>query len=232
MRIDLDFRFQNRSDAATQMVNEFFEDIGYSKNILLFALSLNSIALTDLISLKLNLVIDLFLNSSVSAPNNAECPIAVISENRDVVVHEELKESFEISTDYINDKTEKAYEEEILKRADKFRDGEKMVSMQSRDVILIDDSSDNALVALTAIKCAIRMGAKTITYMCAVIPKEIEEYFRDNIDRVFYLHSVKHYINNQHYYIEKMKDLSDEDVSPILKNSENFIVNRVKEKNL
>jgi len=225
MQTDLDFKLQNRADAAVKFLENFSDELcNDNKNWLFCALSLNALPLTNILSKRFDISYDILFTEILSAPHNDECEIAVIDENSELVIHEELIKSFNINLDYIYTYSNMVYEEEILKKVNKFRKGKKAVSFKDKNILFIDDEA-NALRVLVGIKSAINTGAKNISYMCAVIPKEMEILLEKNIDKIFYLYSANHYIDNQHYYVEKVKELSDEDALEILKNSENFIVN-------
>jgi len=225
MQIDLDFKLQNRADASIKLLENLSSEMFDPDEWILCALSFDALPLTNIIAKRLHLKYDILFIESVVAPNNKECKIASVTECEDIVIHKELSDSFDIGLDYIYDQSFIKYEEEILKRIQRYRNGEKIVAMNGKNVLFIEDSCEDNLISLSGIKTAINLGAKKIAYMCAVIPKELEMKYEKDIDELFYLYSAYNYINNQHYYIEKLKSLDDEDILPILENSENFIIN-------
>ena len=230
MQTDLDFKLQNRADAAIKFLENFSDELcSDKKNWLFCALSLNALPLTNILSKRFDISYDILFNEILSAPHNDECEIAIIDENSELVIHEELIKSFNINLDYIYSHSNMVYEEEILKKINKFRKGKRVVSFKDKNILFIDDEA-NALRVLVGIKSAINMGAKNISYMCAVIPKEMEILLEKNIDKIFYLYSASHYVDNQHYYVEKVKELSDDDALEILENSDKFMGNNVENK--
>ncbi len=227
MQIDLDFKLQNRSDLAIKFLDNNLEDLIHldKSKWILCALSLDAIPVTSIIAKRLQFKYDILFSEMISAPNNQECFISIVTETEETVIHTELLDSFEIGLDYIHGQSRVKYEEDILKKIYRYRKGEKLVSMKDKNILFIDDSCENNLIALAGIKTAINTGANKIAYMCGIISKEIEVLFRKEIDELFYLHSTYNYIDNQHYYVEKLKKMEEDDILPILENSENFIVN-------
>jgi len=230
MQIDLDFKLQDRANAAIKFLENFSDEFcSDKKNWLFCALSLNALPLTNILSKRFDISYDILFTEILSAPHNNECEIAIIDENSELVIHEELIKSFNINLDYIYTYLNVAYEEEILKRVNKFRKGKRVVSFKDKNILFIDDEA-NALRVLAGIKSAINMRAKNISYMCAVIPKEMENLLEKNIDKIFYLYSANHYVDNQHYYVKKVKELSDDDALEILKNSDKYLGNDIENK--
>ena len=230
MLTDLDFKLQNRADAALNLLENFSDELCNDKKDWLFcALSLNALPLVNLLSKRFDVSYDILFNEILLAPYNNECQIAVVDENSELVTHEELIKSFDIGLDYIYSYSDALYEEEILKKINKLRRGKKVTSFKDKNILFVDDEA-SALRVLVGIKSAINMGAKNISYMCPVIPKEMEILLEKNIDKIFYLYSASHYIDNQHYYVEKVKELSDDDALEILEKSENYVGNDVNNK--
>jgi putative phosphoribosyl transferase len=225
MQIDLDFKLQNRAESAIKLIESFSDQFFKNRENWIFcALSLNAVPLSNILSKRFDISYDILLSDILYAPQNKECEIAVINENSELVIHEELVKSFDISLDYVYAQSQRIYEEEILKKIDRFRNGRKPILFKDKNLLFIDDEA-NSLRALAGIKSALKQEAKNISYMCAVIPKEMEILLEKNIDNIFYLYSAGNYIDNQHYYIEKLRDLKDDEVLEILKNSENFVEN-------
>lgn len=225
MQIDLDFKLQNRAESAIKLIESFSDQfVKNRENWIFCALSLNAVPLSNILSKRFDISYDILLSDILYAPQNKECEIAVINENSELVIHEELVKSFDISLDYVYAQSQRIYEEEILKKIDRFRNGRKPILFKDKNLLFIDDEA-NSLRALAGIKSALKQEAKNISYMCAVIPKEMEILLEKNIDNIFYLYSAGNYIDNQHYYIEKLRDLKDDEVLEILKNSENFVEN-------
>ncbi len=225
MQIDLDFKLQNRAESATKLIESFSDKfISNKENWIFCALSLNAVALTNMLSKRFDINYDILFNDILYAPQNSECEIAIVDENSELVIHEELVKSFDIGLDYVYAQTQRIYEEEILKKIYKFRNGKNLVSFKDMNLLFIDDEA-NSLRAMVSIKSALKKDVKNISYMCAVIPKEIETVLKKNIDNVFCLYSTENYIDNQHYYIEKLKDFKEDEIMNILENNKKFVVN-------
>ncbi len=223
MQIDLDFKLQNRAEASIKFLDILSKDMFEEGDWVICALSFDAVPMANILSQRLGLKYDILFVESIFTPNNEECMIASVSEKEEIVIQEELRESFDIPKDYIYEKLHRVYEEEIVKKIERFRNGEDLVSIKDKNILFIDDTCENDLITLGGIKTAIGLKAKKIAYLCAVISKDIEKKFEEEIDELFYLYSANNYIDNQHYYVEKLKKLKDEDVFAILQNSENFI---------
>ncbi|XPV53915.1 MAG: hypothetical protein ACNI3H_02440 [Halarcobacter ebronensis] len=80
-----------------------------------FATSYGGDPIAKIIANKLRGNFDLLLSSKIMAPNNEDCEIAIVTESEEVVIHEELVKSFEISLDFIFSKSKQIYDNELSK---------------------------------------------------------------------------------------------------------------------
>ena len=116
--------FENEIDAAEKLLEILPADLRKNDKFLLIASSLESIVLVNLLAKKLEIGYEFLFTESIYAPNNPECVIACVSETQEIVMVEELVQSFGISLEYIYGQGNRRYEEKILKNVYKYRKGE------------------------------------------------------------------------------------------------------------
>ena len=170
-----------------------------SNDYLLISLSNRAVSLTKYLSDELNLEYDILLHKPIFAPNNKECIIARISETKDVVIHSNLIDSFEIDEDFIFEKAKVIYDEELLPKIKNIRKGESLTSLKNRDVLIIDYGIEDGITALCAIKSLIKNSAKSISLAVGVIPSNLYEEFEKIIDSIYYIAKIEDFVDTNHY---------------------------------
>jgi len=145
---------------------------------------------------------DLLFIEPIYSPVNKETIIGSISELQDIVIIEELKNCFNITDDYIYNEANRIYEEKIIPKMHKFRLGESIISIENKNVLLIDIGINTALTMLNAIKSCINAKALNINVATAFISKEAAEKLENMVDNLFYIQKIKDYIFTEFYIKE------------------------------
>jgi putative phosphoribosyl transferase len=178
-------------------------DKGIFKDAIILAINERALFLAREIGLKNGLIEgDILFIEPIFSPVNKETIIGNISELNELVIIEELKNSFNITDDYIYNEAARIYEEKIIPKMHKFRIGESIISIENKNVLLIDLGINTGLTILNAIKSCINANALSINIATAFISKEAAEKLENMIDNLFYIQKIEDYINTEFYIKE------------------------------
>ena len=145
---------------------------------------------------------DLLFIEKIFSPVNKETLIANFSELHELIVIDELKTVFDITDDYIYNEANRVYETKIISKIHKFRLGESIISIENKNVLLVDLGVNTALTMLNAIKSCINAGALKINIAVPFISSEAAEELEKIVDNIFYIKKIEDYIDTQFYIKE------------------------------
>lgn len=207
--------FANREDAFDKLYDMFVnQHIDSSQNIIL-STSFDGLFFAHNLAHKLNSKLDLLFSAPIFAPMNDECEIASVSENMDIVLNEELIDSFDITLDYVYGEARRTYDEVLLPRIYKFRKGATLSDLSQKDVFLIDQGVESGITMSLAIKTCIQKKAKSIFVLVPVIARDVAELLKSQSDMLICVASIDYFVSTEHYYKE-LKSLSEEEVLKIM----------------
>lgn len=145
---------------------------------------------------------DFLFIEEVKSPINHNTPLAAVSETKDYVLIDELIESFEITNDYLFNEIERVYEEKILEDIHQLRGGEGIISLENRNVLLVDEGANTGLTLLCAIKSCLNKKVNSINVALPLIAKETAEMVEKIVDNVFFAKVVEDYVDTRFYFKE------------------------------
>lgn len=207
--------FANREDAFDKLYDMFVnQHIDSSQNIIL-STSFDGLFFAHNLAHKLNSKLDLLFSAPIFAPMNDECEIASVSENMDIVLNEEIIDSFDITLDYVYGEARRTYDEVLLPRIYKFRKGATLSDLSQKDVFLIDQGVESGITMSLAIKTCIQKKAKSIFVLAPVIARDVAELLKSQSDMLICVASIDYFVSTEHYYKE-LKSLSEEEVLKIM----------------
>lgn len=196
--------FENQILAAQKLV-EILPTAQIKENdYIMVCSSLDSVILTDDIARKLRIGYEILFVEPIYSPNNPECMIAMVSETEEIVVIDELANSFGISLDYIYGESHRKYEEKILKNVYKYRKGKLLEDLKSRNILLVDEGCETGITALTCIKTLSSLGVKSITYATPLIANDVIKSLRVFVDEIYAVHNITNFVDVDFYYKNKM----------------------------
>lgn len=210
--------FENYKDAAYKLAEVLPKEKLIQEKWLLVCISLDGIVLADTLASILGLYYEILLTESVSAPNNKECQIAMVSETEEIIIEKNLIEAFDINLDYVYGEAHRKYEEKILKNVYQYRKGDLIGSLKNKKVLLIDGGCESGMTAQVAIKTAINSGASSIAYAAPMIPTDVADSLNSITDEIFTIYRILNYVNVEFYYKEK-EVLKPEEIKALLEES-------------
>jgi len=205
----------NRTDAARKLVDilpmQKFRDEKWN----IVAVSRAGLELGMTIRGKYSNHLDILFSEAIMAPNNPECEIARVSENEEIVLNEELINSFGVQYDYIYGEAHRKHEEDILSYIYRYRKGEPFPDMQNEVVLLVDDGSETGSKFMTALKTILAQKPKAVYIAVPLIPTDVLEILETFVDEIFFLYDIEDYVQTELYY-KDFNDVNDEELEKLL----------------
>jgi len=204
--------FEDRKDAAGQLIETLpLELLGESETVVI-GVSEDGVYLADQVARAAGVQMDILLTEPISAPNNPEVAIAMISETEEVVMHKALIDAFDIHEDFVYNEAQRKYDEEVLGYVYRYRKGKDLVSLKGKYVVLVDACIETGLTMMAALKSVINRGAKNIFIATPILDRSVYESLLSICDGVYCPHRIKDYISIEYYY----RNFRDADFDEIL----------------
>jgi len=207
--------FENRDDAATQLISTLPFELLKDCDPVIIAVSEGGVYFADKIAGALDCQMDILLTEAILAPNNPELSIAMISETEEVVMNKVLIDSFGISEDYVYGEAQRKYDEEVLSYVYKYRKGEESLPLVGKYVVLVDECVETGLTMMVALKSVIARGVKDIYIATPILDRAVYTNLLKVCDGVFCPHKIQDYISIEYYY-KNFDPLRFEDISEII----------------
>ncbi len=193
--------FENREDASNKLMDILDKNI--INECIVLSISKRGNFYAREIGLKNGLLEgDFLLIEKVKSPLNKNTTLAAVSETKDYVVIDELVSSFGINDDYLFSQIQRIYDEKIMNSIYQLRAGESIISLEDKNVLLVDEGANTGLRLLCAIKSCISKKANTINVAVPVISKESAAVIEKLADNAFFVKTVDDYVSTEYYFKE------------------------------
>jgi len=207
--------FQNREEAAKELINELPTQIFTGENTIVLGVSEGGVYFANELAKEFNVPMNILLTEPIYSLINPELSIAMVGETEEVVIHKALVEAFNIPKDYIYNEAQNKYSDEILGYVRKYRNGEGLKDLEDKYVILTDECVETGLTMMTAVKTVISLGAKNIFIAVPVLDNVVYENMVTICDNIFCPHKIDDYISIEYYY-EDIAPFSFEEIDEIM----------------
>ena len=207
--------FENREDAAKQLISVLPTELFKDKEPVVIAVSEGGVYFADKIAKAQHCAMDILLTEAILAPNNPDLSIAMVSETEEVVMHKALIDSFGISEDYVYGEAQRKYDDDVLSYVYKYRKGKDILSLEGKYVVLVDECVETGLTMMVALKSVIARGVKDIYIATPILDKTVYENLLNVCDGVFCPHKIEDYISIEYYY-KNFDLLTFEEISEII----------------
>lgn len=208
--------FKDRQDAALKLIDVLpVENMVYEEWMVL-STSSASFPIGYEIAKSMKAPFDFMFNEKINAPYNDECEVAIVTETEEVVIHEELAKSFEISLDFIFSSAKKIYDEKVIKDVHKYRRDKRLTTLEGRNVLLVDEGINTGLTMMACIKTAINLGAKSVSVATPILPEVTVADIESIADDLYYVRKLPHFVSIDFYY-EKLEKITYDEIMTILK---------------
>ena len=217
--------FENREDAAKQLISVLPTELFRDKDPVVIAVSEGGVYFADKIATTQHCTMDILLTEAILAPNNEELAIAMVSETEEVVMHKALIDSFGISEDYVYGEAQRKYDEDVLSYVYKYRKGKDILPLEGRYVVLVDECVETGLTMMVALKSVIARGVKDIYIATPILDRTVYENLLNVCDGVFCPHKIEDYISIEYYY-KNFDALTFDEISEIIDVHEQRVTKR------
>ncbi len=207
--------FKDRSDAAHQLCNALPLDKMRLEEWIVLATSANGIPVALEVSKQLNASLDFIFTEKIFAPLNHECEIAIVTEKKDVVVHEEIVKAFDIDLNFIYAQAESLDKNVLESYVKQYRQNKSMKEIYDKNVLLVDEGLNTGLTMMACIKAAINMQAKSVSVAVPVLSAATVMNIESIADDLYCPHIIDHFVSIDYYY-EKLDEVSLDYVKNIL----------------
>ena len=192
--------FKNKEEALEKLLD--IVEIDTQEELLVLSINESGNFYAKEIAIKHKLLEDFLFIEEIKSLINKDVSLGAISEIKEYVLVDELINSFEINNDYVFSEAERIYEEKILQNIYKFRGGESIISLQNRNVLLVDESINTGLSLLCAIKSCISKGAKSIKVAVPIAAKESAEFIKKLVDKTYFAYEIEDFVDKDFYFKE------------------------------
>jgi len=205
----------DREDAVEKLLDIMPLDKIKEEKWHIVAVSKGGLEMGYLLQKRMKNSLDILFLASIKAPNNPECEVACVSETEEIVLNENLIESFAIQYDYIYGEAHRKHEEDILSSIYQYRKGKPFASMENRIVLLVDEGSETGTKFMTALKTVLVQKPKAVYIAVPVLPRDVLEVLETFVDDIFFLYDIDDYVETDLYY-EKLRDINDDEIENFL----------------
>jgi putative phosphoribosyl transferase len=192
--------YEDRAQAVEDLLSILPKETMQKEQWVLLALSRGSVEMAERIADSFSLLFDIFIVKPILAPNNADCQIAMVSETKEIVIHEALVESFGISEDYIYAEAKRRYQDDILDNIHKFRQGLPLSNLKDKTVLLIDEGCETGLSTMCALKSVLNLHTKKVLLATPVIAEDLFHHLDLKVDKIYTNHRIHNFIEVNYYY--------------------------------
>jgi putative phosphoribosyl transferase len=197
-----EYIYKNRQEAVEDLLSILPHEVMQKEDWIILALSRGSVEMAEKIADRLSLSFDIFIVKPIVAPNNSDCQIAMVSETKEIVIHDALVDSFGISEDYIYAEAQRRYDEEIVDNIYKFRKSLPLSDLKDKIVLLIDEGCETGLSTMCALKSVLNLETKKVSLATPVIAEDLFHNLDLKVDKIYTNHRIDNFIEVAYYYKE------------------------------
>lgn len=194
--------FENRDDAYRQLVQQMPTDRMKKEEWVVLAVSQGGVYFADKIARTIGGKADFLFTEKITAPNNKQCTIAMVSETEEIVVNERLIDSFGITLDYVYGEAKRKYDDKILAYLYKYRKGDMVSNLKDKNILLVDEGADTGMTLMASLKTVISLKVAKVAVALPVVPESIAVELSKIVDEVYFAHTIKNYVDVYTYYRE------------------------------
>ncbi len=202
--------FKNINDAIYKLSEVFPKDINRDEWLLL-SISDNGDIIAKGLSEKLNIRWERFYIESVYCQLNVDCKIAMISEFKDIVVDEVLRDFFQIDKHILDKAIDVIFNYKLMPKLQKERNSDNLLNIEKniKNVVFVDESVETGL----RVQCAMRSIENrfdVVQYIATpIIPDLIYSFLDSDVEKIFHVEKPEIYTNVYDYYLDKVEENED-----------------------
>lgn len=214
MKIDSQ-EFKDRTEAFKML----FEILPTSEMIkedwIILAISTGGVPIALELSKRLLAQFDFFFSEKIYTRKNNQCEVAIITETQEIVIHEELMRAFDLELENIYQESNDIYLNDIQEFKRKYRQGKKLIDVENKNVLIVDEGLNTGLTIMACIKSVINKKAKSICVAVPVLPEATINDIETIADDLYYVDAPSHFVSIDFYY-ENLDELKYEDIEKLI----------------
>jgi putative phosphoribosyl transferase len=211
--------FKNRKDALNQLCEILPLDLMAQESWIVIATSSGAVNIAYELSKKLNATFDYIFTQKVNALKNDECEIAIVTESQEIIIQEELMKSFNINLEDIYEVANEKYYNEIQSYIKEYRDGNRIIDMKGKNVLLVDEGLNTGLTMMACIKSIINYQASSVTVAVPILPEVTISDIESIADDLYYVKAPAHFVSIDFYY-DTLEEVDLKEIKNIIKKKE------------
>ncbi len=160
--------FKDRKNAGMQLA-EKLEDFAGQRNVLVIALPRGGVVTGVEIADRLKVPLDVLIVRKIGHPWQPELAVGAVSETGCIVYNEDIAASVGVTKDYLRGEAARQ-REEIGRRQQLYRGGQKLGNLRGKTVILVDDGIATGATMKAAVETMKRAQAGKLIVAVPVAP--------------------------------------------------------------
>ena len=210
--------FKDRHEAGIKLA-ELLKEYKGNKEAIVFAIPRGGVEVGFEIAKSLNLKLDIIVTKKIGLPDDDEFAIGSVCPDKKVMLNEETIRIYNISGDYINQKT-REIGREIERRYKAYKGKYQLQNLKNKIVILTDDGIATGFTPRAAINYIKSQNPKKLILAVPVAPLDFAREIKKEVDEFACLHSTSQFFSISQFY-DSFPQLEDEEVKNYLKTAQN-----------
>ena len=206
--------FKDRKAAGVQLAERLKEYAGH-QNMIVLALPRGGVVTGFEIANRLKAPLDVLIVRKIGHPLQPELAAGAISETGAIVYNEDVASSWGITKEYLRGEAARQ-REEIARRKQLYRNGQSLVNLRGKTVILVDDGVATGATMKAAVETLKREQAGKLVIAVPVAPPDTAAELRRMAD-VFVCLDMPEYFMAVGEYYEDFNQVTDADVTELLR---------------
>ncbi len=213
MKID-NLVFKDRKEAFQRLYDILPSANMITEDWIILAISAGGVPIALELSKKLSAEFDYFFTEKVYTRKNNECEIAIITETKEIVIHEELMKAFDLQLESIYQEANDVYLNDIQDFKRKYRANKNVTSLTNKNVLIVDEGLNTGLTMMACIKSVINKKAKSICVAVPVLPEATINDIETIADDLYYVQAPPHFVSIDFYY-ENLDEVEFEEIEKL-----------------
>lgn len=206
--------FKDRKDAGTQLAESLKEYIG-QEDVFVLALPRGGVVTGVEIANRLWAPLDVLIVRKIGHPMQPELAVGAISETGSIVYNEDVVASVGVTKDYLRGEAARQ-REEIARRQQLYRSGQKLVNLRGKTVILVDDGIATGATMKAAVETLKREQVGKLIVAVPVAPPYTAAELQRMVDAFVCLDIPEDFMSVGNYYWD-FTQVTDADVTQLLR---------------
>ncbi len=205
--------FKDRKEAG-MLLAEKLKHFAGQQNVLVLALPRGGVVTGVEIANRLKAPLDVLIVRKIGHPWQPELAVGAISETGSIVYNEEVVSSVGVTKDYLRGEAARQ-REEIARRQQLYRNGQKLVDLRGKTVILVDDGVATGATMRAAVEALTREHVGKLVVAVPVAPPDTAAVLQRIVDVFVCLEIPDDFMAVGSYYAE-FRQIMDAEVVALL----------------